>query len=120
MEDIFANSLESIREFEGAKKQHGAIRGVTGTRATSTGAANNGGDKLAERTQEVVTTEIALTQQAYIDGLADETPIYKAHGIDREGNEYEVEWEVVENWDLIEDEQEMVEDWDKPVSVDKI
>lgn len=64
--------------------------------------------------------EYALTQQAYIDGLADETPIYKSHGIDREGNEYEFEWEVVENWELIEDEQEMVEDWDKPVSVEKI
>lgn len=64
--------------------------------------------------------EYALTQQPYIDGPADGTPYYRAMAVDAEGNEYEVEWEVVEYWEKIEDEQEMVEDWDTPVSVEKI
>lgn len=64
--------------------------------------------------------EYALKQQPYIDGPADETPVYKSTAVDQEGNEFEVEWEVVENFEEIEDEQEMVEDWDKPASVEAI
>lgn len=64
--------------------------------------------------------EYPLTQQPYIDGLADSTPYYRAMAVDAAGDEYEVEWEVVENWEKIEDEQEIVEDWESPVSVRKL
>ncbi len=60
-----------------------------------------------------------LTQDAYIDGPAEGTPYYRAMAIDQEGNEYEVTWEVVENWEQIEDESEMC-DWDSPASVEKM
>ena len=62
--------------------------------------------------------EYTLTQQAYIDGPADGTPVYKATAVDQEGNEYEVEWEVRENWEEIEDESDMC-DWENPVSVER-
>jgi hypothetical protein len=61
-----------------------------------------------------------LTQQPYIDGAADETPYYRASAEDTEGNDHEVTWEVVDNWEQIEDEQEMVEDWEKPVNITRI
>lgn len=60
--------------------------------------------------------EFALTQQAYVDGPANGTPYYKASAVDQKGNEYEVTWEVVENWEQVEDESEMC-DWDNPVEV---
>ena len=62
---------------------------------------------------------IALTQLPYIDGSTDEVPVYRAHGIDKEGNEYEIQWDVVENWKEIDDEQEMC-NWDNPANVDKL
>lgn len=64
-----------------------------------------------------------LTQQPYIDGPANGEPIFKALAVDDDGNEYEVEWDVVENWEEVAengDDQELVEDWDKPSSVTKI
>ncbi|ALX50486.1 hypothetical protein AOX59_18965 [Lentibacillus amyloliquefaciens] len=64
-------------------------------------------------------TEIAISQQPYIDGPADEKPIYRALGIDQEGNEYEVKWEVVDYWQALEDESEMC-DWDSPAEVEAI
>lgn len=63
--------------------------------------------------------EYTLTQDAYIDGSADETPYYRAMAEDAEGNEYEVFWDVLENWKEIEDEQEMC-DWDNPAKVELI
>lgn len=63
--------------------------------------------------------EYTLKQQAYIDGKADERPYYRAMAVDQEGNEHEVTWDVVDNWEEIEDESESC-DWDEPESVEKI
>jgi len=63
--------------------------------------------------------EYALEQQAYIDGVQGREPYYKATAVDKNGNQYEVAWDVVENWEQIDDEEEMC-DWDNPVSADKI
>ncbi|WP_232239208.1 hypothetical protein [Paenibacillus sp. FSL M8-0142] len=60
--------------------------------------------------------EITLTQDAYIDGLPGERPIYKAHGTDAQGNEYIVTWNVVDGWENIEDESEMC-DWENPIGL---
>lgn len=59
---------------------------------------------------------ITLTQDPYIDGPADECPVYKAHGTDEDGNEYIVAWNVVDGYEDIEDESEMCE-WDNPSGV---
>lgn len=59
-----------------------------------------------------------LTQDAYIDGIAGERPHYKAHGVDEEGNEVLVIWNVYDNWADIEDEGDMC-DWSNPASVEK-
>jgi hypothetical protein len=59
---------------------------------------------------------ITLTQDAYIDGPADERPIYKAHGVDEEGNEYIVTWDVVDGYEEITDESEMC-DWKHPIGI---
>ncbi|WP_019156825.1 hypothetical protein [Robertmurraya massiliosenegalensis] len=61
---------------------------------------------------------IRLTQNAYLDGTH-ENPYYSANGIDAEGNEYEITWDVVENWKELEDESECC-DWDEPKSVEQI
>lgn len=64
--------------------------------------------------------EIKLTQDPYIDGVAGERPYYRAVGKDAEGKEYEVIWNVVDNWEEIEDEEEMVKEWDIPAKVIKL
>jgi len=45
---------------------------------------------------------IALTQDAYLDGTKD-NPYYTAAAIDGQGREYRVRWDVVEDWQDIED-----------------
>lgn len=59
---------------------------------------------------------ITLTQDPYIDGPADEHPIYKAHGTDENSAEYIVTWDVVDRYEEITDESEMC-DWDRPSGV---
>lgn len=105
MTDIFQEGLEQIERFKEAKDENGSVSSV----------------KAFEKGEwPTVNSEIALTQQPYIDGPADGTPHYKAAGIDQGGNEYEVKWEVRDNWEEIEDESEMVENWDEPDSITKI
>ena len=41
---------------------------------------------------------IHLTQPAWATGT-DEDPLYVAHGVDDAGNEYQVEWETLLEWD---------------------
>lgn len=119
MTDIFQESLENIRKFEENKEKHGSVIGVTGKRTISTGAANNGGDKLVEYSHEDVKTELALTQEAYIDGPANGKGFFTAHAIDKDGNEYDVYWDIKEGMEDAEDMQEMC-DWDNPSNVEKI
>lgn len=59
---------------------------------------------------------ITLTQDPYIDGVAGERPMYKAHGKDEDGNEYIVTWDVVDGYEEITDESEMC-DWDRPIGI---
>lgn len=66
-----------------------------------------------------VNPELELTQQAYIDGKQEERPYYKAEAEDGEGNKYEVTWDVVDNYEEIEDEEEMCE-WDSPSDIEII
>jgi len=63
--------------------------------------------------------EYTLTQQPYIDGKTDDRPHYRAMAVDKEGNDHEVTWNVVDYWEIIEDESESC-DWDEPESVEKI
>lgn len=104
MTNIFEQDLKAKKAFANAKEENGSVESTN----------------LFERGEhEFVNLEVALTQQAYIDGNADERPVYKANGIDPEGEEYEVTWDVVDNWEEIEDEEEMC-DWDNPVSIEKV
>jgi|SRR5690625_1060487 len=104
--DIFEKDLENKRVFMEAKEQYGSIVSPVFY-------------EILNGKERYIDTEVALTQQAYIDGQMDEAPVYKALGIDDEGNKYEIEWSVKDNWEQIEDEEEMC-DWDSPVSVEKV
>lgn len=67
--------------------------------------------------------EFTLTQQPYIHGVIGKEPFFIAEATDSEGNLYQVIWEVVENWEEVAengDDQELVEDWEKPTNVKKI
>lgn len=59
--------------------------------------------------------ELALTQEAYLDGMEGEN-YYSALAIDEIGNEYVVKWEIKEeyfnNLDALEDESDAC-DWEK-------
>lgn len=103
MTNIFEQANERLQKFEQEKEQNGMVKSVKA---------------FEENDYQFVNQEIALTQKPYIDGS--ETPVYKAHGIDNVGNEYELEWEVVDNWEQIEDEQEMVANWEEPNYITKI
>lgn len=59
---------------------------------------------------------ITLTQAPYIDGAANERPVYRAHGTDEAGNEYIVTWDVVDGYEEITDESEMCV-WERPIGV---
>jgi len=67
--------------------------------------------------------EITLTQDPYLDGTH-EDPCYKAAGVDTEGNDVVVKWEIYEHWlnedgslnGELEDESDAC-DWDNPVDV---
>src|SRR5699024_2811042 len=106
MTDIFEKDLTNKRNFVDAKEANGSVE------STSIFEGENSDDLP-------VNIEVALTKQGYSDGNTNERRVYKANGIDAEGNKYEVTWDVVDNWKEIEDEQEMC-DWDRPVSIEKI
>jgi len=67
--------------------------------------------------------EITLTQDAYLDGTH-EASYYQASGVDTDGNDVIVKWEIYEHWlnedgslnGELEDESDAC-DWDKPVDV---
>ncbi|MCT6924118.1 hypothetical protein [Metasolibacillus sp.] len=67
--------------------------------------------------------EITLTQEAYISGTH-EAPYYEATGVDVEGNEVTVKWEIKAHWlnedgslnGELEDESEAC-DWDNPSEI---
>ncbi|WP_054955033.1 hypothetical protein [Paenibacillus dakarensis] len=70
---------------------------------------------------EVVKIEgktITLMQDPYIDGPIDERPIYKALGVDEEGKECIVVWQVVDGYEEITDESSMC-DWENPSGIMK-
>lgn len=89
-------------------------------------------EKLARKLKEEIEMEkvnfegkeYTLTQEAYLTGTH-ENPYYEASGIDSEGNEVTITWEIKEHWlnnegalnGLLEDEGEAC-DWDNPVSVE--
>ena len=54
---------------------------------------------------------LAMTQDAFISGRNDD-PYYIAHAIDKDGNDYDIKWEVLKGWQDIENEDEMC-DWSK-------
>jgi hypothetical protein len=67
--------------------------------------------------------KVYLTQQAEITGTIDDT-YYTAYGVDKNGNEYVVEWNTTEEWDNLPDEaqedQSNACDWDNPRSIERV
>lgn len=59
-----------------------------------------------------------LWQDPYIFGPLS-CPAYKACGVDRQGNEVVVYWDVVENWETVERKEDMC-DWENPSGVDEV
>lgn len=49
---------------------------------------------------------IKLTQDAYIAGSVDDTPYYEARGVDDDGNNYMIYWNIKEGYEDHEDESE--------------
>lgn len=60
-------------------------------------------------------TEVFLTQDPYIDGTH-ESPYYRAHAIDLDGNQYHVYWDVIDGWQQMDDAADHC-DWDSPREV---
>lgn len=54
---------------------------------------------------------VHLTQQAYLAGTKDQ-PVYRANGVDDEGNDYRVTWTPYDNFMEFDDESDCC-DWDK-------
>ena len=65
--------------------------------------------------------DYTLTQEAYMAGTHDQ-PHYEAHAVDADGNEYMVQWDVVDNWQEIAEtgDQSDMCDWDNPASVEAL
>lgn len=68
-------------------------------------------------------TKVYLIQQAEIAGTIDDT-YYTAYGVDKNGNEYVVEWDTTEYWDNLPDEaqgdQSIACDWENPRRVERM
>ena len=60
---------------------------------------------------------VYLTQEAYLAGT-NESPHYEAAATDRDGNQYQVRWSILEDYDPALDQEDAACDWDKPVSID--
>lgn len=60
--------------------------------------------------------EYALLDQAYLDHDQWMNPVYACKAIDKDGNEFMVEWDPVENFMELEDESQCC-DWNKPYNV---
>lgn len=58
------------------------------------------------------------TQEPFIDGPANAL-FYKANGLDQEGNEVLLIWDVVDEWETIEDQSDMC-DWENPMEVKRV
>lgn len=63
--------------------------------------------------------ELRTTENPQIDGEEGERPVYRATALDADQNEYEVTWDVYDEWEEITDESSIC-DWDNPVSVTKL
>ena len=73
--------------------------------------------------------ELALTQQAYVNGT-DGAVRYYAAAIDTDGNDYRVEWDTTARWDAAEaayktdpanndapEDESLACDWNNPVEI---
>ena len=70
-------------------------------------------------------TEIELTQDAYITSINGQegTEYYTAHAQDANGNEYMVNWEIIDYWrDKLEecDDESNLCDWDNPTDIKRL
>lgn len=56
---------------------------------------------------------LTLTQDAYLDHDRHnlQLPVYRAHAVDEDGNDYRVQWHVVDGWQEMDDESDRC-DWD--------
>lgn len=110
MKNFFSG--DPVEEFKQGEKEHGTIT------LKEHFSRNKAIDMVMAKEKEV-----AITQEPYVDGKRDEKPVFKASGVDADGNKYEITWDVVDNWEEVAehgDNQQMVEDWDSPVSVEEI
>ena len=62
---------------------------------------------------------VYLTQEAYLAG-ANEAPHYEAAATDMDGNQYQVRWSILEDYDPAQDQEDAACDWDKPESIEKL
>lgn len=70
-------------------------------------------------TVKVGKKEYTLLQEPYITGFLDEPPYFRAYAEDAEGETYHVIWDVREDWQVFEDEEDLVKDWDQPSRVER-
>ena len=60
--------------------------------------------------------EYILTQDAYIDGVWEET-YYAASAIDKDGRDYLIRWEILEDYDPTSQYEETACDWENPSEI---
>ena len=61
--------------------------------------------------------ELQITQDAYLSGTNDH-PVYEGKGIDKDGKEYGITWEILEGYEHGNGE-EYACDWSKPVAIEE-
>lgn len=65
--------------------------------------------------------EYVFTQHAYLDGLTKETTYYIANAIGADdGEEYAIEWEILEDYDPACQDESLACDWDNPSGITRI
>ena len=57
---------------------------------------------------------ITLSQEPYIDWVCGESAYYIAHATDVGGNDYEVYWDICDDYDPEQQEEESACEWDAP------
>ena len=62
---------------------------------------------------------VYLTQAAYLAGTNDR-PHYEAAATDMDGNQYQVRWSILEDYDPAYEQEDMACDWGSPESIEKL
>ena len=119
---VYQKVLEEIDGDSSGKMTAGAGMSKTQAMKNLASAANPESKKVPAKSKSVGMKDLKVTQEAYLDGYnkTQEANEYKGIGKDKNGNEYEITWLELDDFDPACGDESQACDWNKPYSIKKI